>query len=92
MYYYYYYISQDRTSNTVVVIDQLFLATKKERTHTSTSILNTQAGEMADSRQSPFFDPDNHPDDTLKSFVEFAQDFELRYAASYPDPPNSGVS
>ena len=42
---------------------------------------------MADSRASPFFDPDNHPDDTLKSFVEFAQDFELRYAASYPDPP-----
>ena len=79
--------NQDRTSITVVVIDYLFLATKKERTHTSTSIHNTQAGEMADSRASPFFDPDNHPDDTLKSFAEFAEDFELRYAASYPGPP-----
>lgn len=34
-----------------------------------------------------FFDPDCHPDDTLKSFGEFAQDFELRYSATYPDPP-----
>ena len=34
-----------------------------------------------------FFDPDHHPDDTLKSFLEFTQDYELRYAAMYPDPP-----
>ena len=34
-----------------------------------------------------YFDPDCHPDDTLKSFVEFSQDYELRYAAMYPDPP-----
>ena len=34
-----------------------------------------------------YFDPDCHPDDTLKSFGEFAQDFELRYSATYPDPP-----
>ena len=34
-----------------------------------------------------YFDPDHHPDDTLKSFVEFVQDFELRYSATYPDPP-----
>ena len=34
-----------------------------------------------------FFDPDAHPDDTLKSFMEFTQDYELRYAAMYPDPP-----
>lgn len=33
------------------------------------------------------FDPDHHPDDTLKAFHEFVQDFELRYEASYPDPP-----
>ena len=34
-----------------------------------------------------YFDPDLHPDDTLKSFIEFSQDYELRYAAMYPDPP-----
>ena len=33
------------------------------------------------------FDPDCHPDDTLKAFNEFIIDFELRYAANYPDPP-----
>ena len=33
-----------------------------------------------------YFDPDHHPDDTLKSFVEFIQDYELRYSATYPDP------
>ena len=34
-----------------------------------------------------YFDTDCHPDDTLKSFVEFSHDYELRYAAMYPDPP-----
>ena len=34
-----------------------------------------------------FFDPTNHPDDTLKSFTEFIRAFQLRYAAKFPDPP-----
>ena len=34
-----------------------------------------------------YFDPDCHPDDTLKAFTEFTLDYELRYAAMYPDPP-----
>ena len=34
-----------------------------------------------------YFDPDLHPDDTLQSFNEFIQRFELRYDAQYPDPP-----
>ena len=34
-----------------------------------------------------FFDPDKFPDDTLKAFHEFVEDFELRYDANYPDPP-----
>ena len=34
-----------------------------------------------------YFDPDLHPDDTLKTFVEFIKMYELRYDASYPDPP-----
>ena len=34
-----------------------------------------------------FFDPDQHPEDTLKSFEQFIQSFELRYYAQYPDPP-----
>ena len=38
-------------------------------------------------RQHFYFDPDLHPNDTLKAFVEFVQDFELRYTATYPDPP-----
>ena len=43
---------------------------------------------MSDSRApSLYFDPDLHPDDTLKSFVEFVQEYELRYSATYPDPP-----
>ena len=33
------------------------------------------------------FDPDHHPEDTLKAFDEFVQRFELRYDAQYPDPP-----
>ena len=33
------------------------------------------------------FDPDCHPEDTLKAFDEFVQRFELRYDAQFPDPP-----
>ena len=34
-----------------------------------------------------FFDPDQHPEDTLKAFEDFVQIFKLRYEAQYPDPP-----
>ena len=34
-----------------------------------------------------YFDPDLHPDDTLRAFDEFIQSFTLRYDAKYPDPP-----
>ena len=34
-----------------------------------------------------FFDPDHHPEDTLKAFEDFIQIFQLRYEAQYPDPP-----
>ena len=33
------------------------------------------------------FDPDAHPDNTLKAFNEFCVTFVLRYNALYPDPP-----
>ena len=42
---------------------------------------------MANPSNQLHFDPDLHPDNTLKAFNDFLQDFELRYAASYPDPP-----
>ena len=32
------------------------------------------------------FDPDQHPNDMLKSFYKFIQEFELRYDATFPDP------
>ena len=34
-----------------------------------------------------YFDPNDHPDETLKAFDNFAQMFELRYDAQFPDPP-----
>ena len=34
-----------------------------------------------------FFNPEDHPENTLKAFQEFIQHFELHYDASYPDPP-----
>jgi hypothetical protein len=34
-----------------------------------------------------YFDPDKHPDATLKAFNEFIESFELRYDALYPEPP-----
>ena len=36
--------------------------------------------------QKLYFNPDEHPEDTLKA-EEFCQIFELRYEAQYPDPP-----
>ncbi len=42
---------------------------------------------MASSNAQLIFDPDCHPDNTLKAFLEFVQDYELRYTAMYPDPP-----
>ena len=38
-------------------------------------------------RSKIFFDPDEHPEDTLKAFEEFIKVFSLRYEAQYPDPP-----
>ena len=46
---------------------------------------------MMAERNSLVFDPDLHPDDTLKAFNEFIQTFELRYEATYPDPPKSSL-
>jgi hypothetical protein len=40
-----------------------------------------------EANQQLFFDPNKHPEDTLKAFQEFIQTFELRYNAQYPDPP-----
>ena len=34
-----------------------------------------------------YFDPDKHPDSTLKAFNDFVESFELRYDALYPEPP-----
>ena len=39
------------------------------------------------STQTLFFDPDQHPEGTLKAFEEFIQIFQLRYNAQYPGPP-----
>ena len=47
---------------------------------------------MAEPRcQQLFFDPEEHPDDTLKAFEDFTQTFELRYDAQYPDPPKVSI-
>ena len=43
------------------------------------------------SSQTLYFDPDLHPEDTLKQFDEFINRFELRYAAQYPDPPKVSI-
>ena len=43
------------------------------------------------SSQTLYFDPDLHPEDTLKQFDEFVNRFELRYAAQYPDPPKVSI-
>ena len=38
-----------------------------------------------------YFDPDQHPDNTLKAFNEFVEVFELRYDTQYPDPPKISI-
>lgn len=37
--------------------------------------------------QNLFFDPETHPENVHKAFIEFIQQFELRYQAQFPDPP-----
>ena len=46
---------------------------------------------MAESRQDLYFDPDQHPNELLKAFCEFVQDFVLRYEAKFPDPPKASL-
>ena len=46
-------------------------------------------GEEKKVRMDLYFDPDLHPGDTYKSCVDFVKRFELRYDASYPDPPKT---
>ena len=38
-----------------------------------------------------FFDPEQHPSDTLKSFKLFCSRFDLRYNATYTDPPATAM-
>ena len=38
-----------------------------------------------------FFNPDEHPEDTLKAFEVFIKVFVLRYNAQYPDPPKVSI-
>ena len=38
-----------------------------------------------------YFDPDKHPENTLKVFNEFCDAFVLRYNALYPDPPKVSI-
>ena len=42
-------------------------------------------------RMDLFFDPDQHPDATLKAFQEFTKRFNLRYDALHPDPPKTSL-
>ena len=42
---------------------------------------------MAEVHSSMFFDPEAHPEDTLKAFLEFTQRFILQYNPKFPDPP-----
>ena len=42
---------------------------------------------MSEAAHRIFFDPNEHPEHTLKAFEEFTQKFDLRYNAQYPDPP-----
>ena len=51
------------------------------------SLQNMMSDNQPQSSTHLFFDPANHPDDTLKAFNDFTQIFELRYAAQFPDPP-----
>ena len=46
---------------------------------------------MAESRTDLYFDPDLFPNDLLKAFSEFIQDFVLRYEAKFPDPPKASL-
>ena len=46
---------------------------------------------MAECSTNVYFDPDVHPDNTLKAFSDFAKRFELRYEAAYPDPPKTSI-
>ena len=48
---------------------------------------STSTAHLASSISRLFFDPDKFPDNTLKAFAEFVEDFELRYDANFPDPP-----
>ena len=38
-----------------------------------------------------YFNPEEHPKDTLKEFKEFCKLFSLRYDAQFPDPPKSSL-
>ena len=42
---------------------------------------------MSETNPKLYFNPDLHPDNTLKKFNEFIQTYQLRYEAQYPDPP-----
>ena len=42
-------------------------------------------------RLKQYFNPDLHPDNTLKNFNEFIPTYQLRYKAQDPDPPKVSI-
>ena len=49
--------------------------------------MNYSANLLEEARSRIYFDPDEHPENTLKAFQEFVQRFQLRYDLLYPDCP-----
>ena len=42
---------------------------------------------LAEALSSLFFDPETHPEDTLKVFLKFTEMFIFRYNSQFPEPP-----
>ena len=49
--------------------------------------MNYSANLLEEALSRLYFDPVEHPENTLKAFQEFVQRFQLRFDALYPDPP-----
>ena len=49
--------------------------------------MNYFANSLEEACSCLYFDPDEHPENTLKAFQEFVQHFQLWYNTLYPDPP-----
>ena len=71
---------------TKATLDYLILAMRKYGQHSRSTQPNSTMSDKQPQSHDIFFDPQKHPDNTLKSFTQFTQTFQFQSFARFGAP------